>query len=61
MRLISDILCSDAARLIVAVVLTVGLVLLLLQRIEVPAGYWGVLGVVIGFLFRDVVSGGSAK
>jgi hypothetical protein len=46
-----DIACSPVARLLVAFVVTMGLVILLLRSQPVPDAYWAVVGAVVGFYF----------
>lgn len=47
----TEILCNPLARLLVAVLVTLGLVLLLLGSKPVPDAYWAVEGAVVGFYF----------
>ncbi len=47
----ADFACSPLARMLVAIVVTVGLVALLLRQSPVPDAYWAVVGAVIGFYF----------
>lgn len=46
-----DLACSPLARLLVALVVTVGLVLLLIRGQQVPDAYWTLAGAVVGFYF----------
>ena len=43
--------CTPLARLLVALVVTVGLVVLLVRNQPVPDAYWTLAGAVVGFYF----------
>lgn len=51
MASITAALISDAARLLIALVLVGGTVVLLLARVDVPAGLWTLDGAAVGFYF----------
>lgn len=46
-----DFACTPVARLLVALVALVGLVVLLLRQEPVPDAYWAMVGAIIGFYF----------
>ena len=46
-----DLACSPVARLLVALVVTLGLVVLLVRSQPVPDAYWTLAGAVVGFYF----------
>lgn len=48
---ISAVLCADAARLVLAVILVAGTLVLLGFRVEVPNVLWALDGAAIGFYF----------
>ncbi len=58
-QFVVELVSRDTARFVVAVIVVIGLVLLLMARINVPEAYWVLAGAVIGFYFGGNVSQSS--
>ena len=50
-RAVTEFLCTDAARLLIALILLVGTFALLLLQREVPSTLWAFDGAAVGFYF----------
>jgi hypothetical protein len=58
LRSIVDLACTPLARLLVALVMTIGLVILLTSGRSVPDAFWTLTGAVIGFYFGGGTTAG---
>jgi len=56
---IKDVLNNDLSRLVLAVLLIGGTLILLIMRLPVPDALWGFDGLAVGFFFGGLVSGGN--
>ncbi len=53
---VTDLLCSGVARLLVALIVVAGLVVLLIRQEPIPDAYWAIAGAIIGFYFGGIAS-----
>lgn len=58
---LAEFLCSDIARVAIALVLLVGTLTLLFQGKDVPNALWGFDGAAIGFYFGGQVAKSAAR